>query len=179
MPTHQNVFKSKTVRMGTAAPRRQHARNEEQEFGLAQKEFLICPDCNCVFFDKAWHHNLGEDAKRLKENKNIRSKICPADKMKRDKTFEGELVILLSKEKSGEKNEIMNAVTNSGEQAREKDPMDRILWTENNGNEIKVLTSENQLAVRIGKKLESSFKGGALEIKHSHEEDVIRAFWKY
>lgn len=179
MLQYQNTPKSKAVRMGTTAPRRQRSKKDEQEFGLAKKEFIICPNCESVFFDKAWHHSLEEDAKHLTDRKNIRFKICPACRMEKDRTFEGELVISLSKEKLAEKNEIINVIKNSDEQARAHDPMDRILWIEYKGNEIRVLTSENQLAVRMGKKLESAFKGGSLEIKHSHEEDVIRAFWKY
>ncbi len=165
--------------MGTAAPRRQRSKKDEQEFGLARKEFIICPDCNSVFFDKAWHHSLEEDAKHLTDGKNIKFKICPACRMKKDRTFEGELVITLSKGKIGEKQEIMNVVKNSGEQARAHDPMDRILWVEDGGAEIRVLTSENQLPVRIGKKLKSAFKGSSLEIRRSHEEDVMRAYWSY
>ena len=99
--------------------------------------------------------------------------------MEKDRTFEGELVITLSKEKLAEKNEIMNVVKNSDERARAHDPLDRVLWIEYKGSEIRVLTSENQLAVRMGKKLESAFKGSSLEIKHSHGEDIIRVFWKY
>lgn len=165
--------------MGTIAPRRQRSKKEEQEFGLARKEFVICPDCDSVFFDKSWHHSLEEDAQHLKDNKNTRFKICPACRMKKDRTFEGELVIKLSKEKLGEKREVMNVVKNSDEQARSHDPLDRVLWIEDKGNEIRVLTSENQLAARIGKKLRSAFKGSAFEIKHSHEEDTIRVRWEY
>lgn len=179
MPTYQNTPKSKAVRMGTTAPRRQRPKKDEQEFGLARKEFVICPGCSCVFFDKSWHHSLEEDARHLTDRKNIRFKTCPACRMKKDRTFEGELVIELSKEKLGEKKEILNVIKNSDEQAQAHDPMDRILWIEDGGAKIRILISENQLAVRIGKKLESAFKGGVLEIKHSHGEDVIRAFWKY
>ena len=169
--------------MGTIAPRRLRSKKEEQEFGLARKEFIICPDCKCVFFDKAWHHSLEEDIKHLENRgsrfKNLKFKVCPACRMKKDNTFEGELVIVLQKEKLGEKREILNVIKNSDEQAQSHDPMDRVLWIEDKKNEIRVLTSENQLAVRIGKKLKSAFKGGALEIRHSHDEDVMRAYWRY
>jgi len=144
---------------------------------LARKEFVICPDCNSIFFDKAWHHKLEEDIKHLKEFKGLKFKTCPACRMKKDRTFEGELTIKLSKEGLGEKRKILNAVKNSDEQARSRDPMDRILWTEDEDSKIRVLTSENQLVTRIGKKLKSAF-GGTLEIRHSHEEDVIRVRWE-
>jgi len=179
MLQYQKTPKSKAIRIGTIAPRCQRSKKNKQELGLAEKEFIICPDCNCVFFDKAWHHSLDEDVKHIRESKSLKFKICPACRMKRDRTFEGELVIELSKEKPSEKKEIMNIIKNSDQQAQAHDPMDRILWTENKNNETRVFTSENQLAVRIGKKLKSSFKGSVLEIKHSHEEDVIRVRWKH
>lgn len=179
MPRYQSVSKSKAVRMGTAAPRRQRSKKDEQEFGLAKKEFIICPNCESVFFDKAWHHSLEEDARHLRKSKHLKFKVCPACQMEKDRTFEGELVVTLSQERTAEKNEIINLIKNSDKQARAHDPMDRVLWIEYKGGEIRVLTSENQLAVRIGKKLESAFKGGSLEIKHSHGEDIIRVFWKY
>jgi hypothetical protein len=176
---YQNISKSKAVRTGTIAPRRQRSKKEEQEFGLAQKEFEICPDCNSVLFEKSWHHSLEEDARHLTDKKRIKFTACPACRMKKDRTFEGELVISLSKEKLPEKKEILNVIKNSDEQARAHDPMDRVLWIEYKSSEIRVLTSENQLAVRMGKKLESAFKGGMLKIKHSHGEDTIRVRWEY
>jgi hypothetical protein len=183
MTKYQNLPKSEAVRMGTTAPRRQRSKKDEQEFGLAQKEFVTCPNCNSAFFDKAWHHSLEEDKKHLENKgrnfKNLKLKICPACRMDKDGTFEGELVIALSKEKLGKKQEIMNVIKNSGEQARARDPMDRILRIEDGGAEVRVLTSENQLAVRIGKSLESAFKNGILDIRHSHEEDTIRVHWSY
>jgi hypothetical protein len=34
------------------------------------------------------------------------------------------------------------------------------------------------LAVKIGKKLDSAFKGGRLEIKYSNKEDTARVIWE-
>jgi len=45
-------------------------------------------------------------------------------------------------------------------------------------SDIEILTTENQLAVRIGKKLKKTFKG-KLEIKHSHEESTTRVVWEH
>lgn len=179
MTKYQNVSKSEAVRHGTIAPRRQRSKKEKQEFGLAKKEYIVCPDCSAVYFDKAWHHALEEDLGHLREDKNIQFKICPACRMKRDKIFEGELVINMASiaPKTGE--EIMKIIENSDKQAQDKDPLDRILWIEKDKKEIRVFTSENQLAVRMGKKLKSSIKGSTIKIARSHEEDVIRVYWKY
>ena len=94
------------------------------------------------------------------------------------KIFEGEVTIKLGSKGGKVKTDILNTIKNSDEQARDRDPMDRILWMKDKDDEVRVFTSENQLAVRIGKKLESSFPGSKLEIKHSGE-DIIRVYWEY
>ncbi len=144
---------------------------------------MICETCQSVYFEKAWHHSLDEDAKHLTDEKiekaEIKFKTCPACQMKKDKAFEGELIIKMSGANPTIRQNVMSLLKNSDIQAMEKDPMDRILWTEIKGNDTHVYTSENQLAVRMGKKLESAFKGSTLAINHSKEEDLIRATWEY
>ncbi|OGN08927.1 MAG: hypothetical protein A3J46_02610 [Candidatus Yanofskybacteria bacterium RIFCSPHIGHO2_02_FULL_41_11] len=99
--------------------------------------------------------------------------------MIRNKLFEGELIIKIKNQntKIKIKEDILNTIKNSNKQAQERDPLDRILWMEDKGDEVRIFTSENQLAVRIGKKLKSSFSGSKLEIRHS-DEDIVRVYWK-
>jgi len=161
-------------------------RTEHEEFGPGKKEFIICPDCGAVYYDKSWKSSIEGDLKYHQKNleeKMVRvDELCPACKMKRDKVFEGEVVIKVkSKTEKGKtedieglKKEILNNVKNTEKNAMEWDLMDRILWTEEKNDEIRIYTSENQLAVRIGKNLEKAFKNGSLEIKYSKGEDIIR-----
>lgn len=162
---------------GAVNRRHQRSRKEESEFGKAGKEFILCRECNSVFFDKAWHHRLGEekDSHFLKSGKKIKFELCPACKMARDNLFEGELIIKLKEESEKLKTNILNTINNSDKQARERDPMDRILRIEEKTDGIHVFTSENQLAVKIGKKLKSSFNGGKMDIQHTGE-DLIRVY---
>lgn len=127
---------------------------------------------------------MDEDVKHLRDEKNIdrkqlKFKTCPACQMKKDKSFEGEVIINLSGKGAAAKNEILHLIKNTDDQARFRDTLDRVLWTQDSGNEIHIFTSENQLAVMIGKKLDSAFKGGKLGIKYSHQEDPIRVHWQY
>src|SRR3989338_7954072 len=157
-----NKTASKT---GAINRRNQRSRKEESEFGKAGKEFIICNGCDSVFFDKAWHHRLEEEkSAHLKTDRKIKFELCPACKMERDKLFEGELVINIKNKELSIKNNVLNTVKNSDKQARERDPMDRILRIEERADGIHIFTSENQLAVRIGKKLKSSFPKSNLEI---------------
>ena len=164
------------VKTGMISKRHQRSRKEESEFGLAGKEFLKCSGCGVVYFDKSWHHGLLEEKQEhLKENRRFRFTLCPACKMKKDKVFEGELVIKLKTYNLKLKTDILNTIKNSDEQAQERDPLDRVLWTEERGDSVHIFTSENQLAVRIGKKLESSFPKSKVEIRRSGE-DVTRVY---
>lgn len=171
--------KKMAVKTGMLNRKHQRSRKEESEFGLGQKEFLKCSDCGVVYFDKSWHRSLLEEKlEHLKEKKQFKFTLCPTCKMKKNKVFEGQLTIRLTTNNQRFKEEILNTVKNSDKQGQEWDPLDRILWMEDGVNEVKVYTSENQLAVKIGKKLKSSFPGSTLEIKHSGE-DIIRVYWKY
>src|SRR3989338_3430959 len=156
------------------------SKKEEQEFGLAKKGFIICSDCGSCYFYKSWHHAMeAEKLSSLKKDKLIKLDICPACKMGKEKRYEGELVIKLKIKNEKVKSDILNSIKNSDKQAREKDPMDRVLWMEEKPDELHVFTSENQLAVKIGKKIKSSLGKGKLIIKHSQEEDVTRVYFEF
>lgn len=167
------------VKTGMIGRRHQRSRKEESEFGLAGKEFILCSDCGSVYFDKSWHNRLEEEkVAHFKPGKRVNFELCPACKMKKDKIFEGEIIIKLKSKNEKVKSDVLNTIKNSDKQGQELDPMDRILWMENRQDGLRIFTSENQLAVRIGKKLKSSFGGSKLEIKHTGE-DIIRVYWEY
>ncbi len=154
-----------------------HSKKDEQEFGLAKKEFVECIDCGSCYFEKSWHHTLDEEKmSHIKKDKLIKMELCHACKMLKEKRYEGEVVIKFSGTMN--KQEIMNEIKNSDIQARQKDPLERVLWTEDKPDGLHVFTSENQLAVRIGKKIHSSLGKGNLTIKHSDDEDVTRVYFE-
>lgn len=172
----RSLSNKQAVKTGAIDRRHQRSRKEESEFGLGQKEFLKCSDCGVVYFDKSWHGSLLEEKQEhLKEDRQFKFTLCPACKMAHNKLFEGELVVKLKVKGEKLKSDVMNTINNSNKQAQDWDPLDRILWTEDNGNEVRIFTSENQLVVKIGKKLRSSFPGSTLKIKHSGE-DIIRVY---
>lgn len=166
--TRQEVKKSK----GAIKPHLPKSKKEDQEFGLGKQNIVMCPECKAAYYYKSWHHSL-EDYQKLSEDKRIKFSICPACQMIKDKTYEGQVIIrgiMLDK-----KDEIINLIKNVAERAFKRDPMDRIIKIENNSiSEVEVLTTENQLAVSIGKQVKRAFKGGAIEIKWSDEESVAR-----
>jgi len=168
---HPTVPKPGRQIRGKFTLRRPKSRKEEAEFGPGKIDYIICPQCGCVYFDKSWHHSLEQDFKRLKETKNIQFRICPACQMIKDKKYEGEITLEAVPKEFEE--DIKNLAKNYGKRAIEADPMDRIIKITQEKEKIRILTTENQLAVRIAKKIKQSF-GGEIKISYSHQEDTVR-----
>lgn len=141
---------------------------------------IICPKCHAVFFDKHWH---GSDAlyQAYKTASEIVYEMCPEDKMIEEghgeTNYEGEAVFL--NVPPGEVLEIVQQIRNIGKRAERRDPEDKIIKIDIKGRLIRVLTTENQLAVSIAKQVDKSHKGGKLEIKWSDGDQTARAVWEF
>lgn len=167
-----NAMKKKPYqKIGQYDKRRAFSRKDAVEFRVGKKEFIVCPDCKNVHYKKSWHHDFPKDI--LPERRDIRFALCPACKMEKENLFEGEIVI--KNVPSVVRKDVIGAIKNSDKQARINDPQDRVLRINEEKDRIVVQTSENQLAVRIAKKVKETFKGRAkLQIFYSRN-DVTRA----
>lgn len=155
------------------------SKKEEQEFGPGKKDFVACPDCDAVYYDKSWKHGFEGGLKQENDTeKSISFKVCPADAMRRDGVFEGELTLVGIP--AGEKEGILNRVRNMGEKAQASDPLDRILSLEEKGGTVRITTSENQLALQMGKAVQKASKASSIESTFSRAESPTRVTvsWK-
>jgi len=152
------------------APRIPKPRKEEAEFGPGKIDIIMCKNCDSVYYKKSWHHRL-EDHKQFSEDKRIKFILCPACQMIKDKKYEG--VVTLENLPQEKREEILNLVKNVGKRGFKNDPMDRIIEIKKPGEQIEIFTTENKLAVIIGKQIKRAFKG-KLEIKWSHQESTVR-----
>ncbi|MEK9152023.1 MAG: hypothetical protein AAB692_01525 [Patescibacteria group bacterium] len=141
----------------------------------------VCPSCFAVFYDEHWHTpfqaaNMSRDAGVL------RSETCDACKMADSKAgaevtgFGGE-VVLSGWRDLNDKMELLHLVRNVGKQARAMDTEHRIARIVDEGDVIKVYTTENQLAASIGKKLDGARKGGSLEIVWAERDRPAMVRW--
>ena len=93
--------------------------------------------------------------------------------MIKDGRYEGEVIIENVAEQ--EREEIENLITNFGETAFGRDPMDRIISIETIAKGmLRVLTTENQMAQQLAKKIKKTFKG-KVSFLHSRRESTLRA----
>jgi hypothetical protein len=143
-------------------------------------QFLVCQKCGAVYLKKHWYNNSSL-AEFLKKQKNIKYSICGECALKPLSTrgaylYEGEVLLT---NLGADKEAILRLAKNVGERAIKRDPEDQILKIEDKNDSLRILTSENQLAISIGKQVAQAFKGGILKIKFSHQEEVVRVTWRH
>ncbi|MBU3964153.1 hypothetical protein KJ562_00225 [Patescibacteria group bacterium] len=146
-------------------------KNETAEFGKAKAGIFVCQECNAVFWKKSWRHGL--EGVLEAEKQNIKSVFCPACQMIKNNRYEGEIIIENIQEEK--KQEIENLISNFSEIAFKKDPMDRIISIQTVAKGmLRVLTTENQMAQQLAKKIKKTFKG-RVSFMFSKRESTLRA----
>lgn len=144
-----------------------------QNPGKKNKGLTVCKTCGIYLTGKHWTHPT--EAKAVKEGAQVIFTLCPACRMAKDGGFAGELVL---KDFPGERKHMMlETIKNSGNQAFRQNPLHRVLNVTESKSQIRVLTTENQLAVRLGKEVERAF-GGNLEIHWSKDDEPVYVVWK-
>lgn len=139
-------------------------------YGDHMKGVMLCPVCHNVFYKKAWHHAASKSPalQNLLREKKVSLHLCPACAMARDHLYEGEL--LLENVPDKVRVELLRFITAYTERSQKRDPQDRILAIEETATGYRILTSENQLALKLGKKVQALYKTKAeLSIAHSKE----------
>ena len=145
----------------------QHQREEnDHNNGPTDKKGIEeCPVCKNVYDDKHWKHSIndihGEHVAVAHEL------ICPACTMIKDHTFEGEVIVEGIPEAM--KGDLSGLIANFGTHATTDNPQHRIIAAEDNGTSMRITTTENQMAERLGKQIHSAMKGTTIDISHRDE----------
>jgi len=146
-------------------------RTEGQEFGLAKKNYLLCPVCLAIYHEKSWHHRLDGAAAGL-EGKKLAFKLCPACDMIAARQYEGRLII--ENVPARLQGELFNLIQSFSRKAYEKDCQHRLIAITRNGHgNWLVTTTENQLATKLGKKIGEVFNGTDVKISYSRQPDDV------
>lgn len=185
MPKQKRIITKKSVKKGTAKsvlanPKGGKTKGDLHKPGSSGlKGMLRCEGCRAVYFDKHWH-----SAKVLGDMDlfGIAAGLCDECAMTKKKSagspaYAGE-VVLDGEFAPAEKAEILALVRNAGKRASSRDPMDRIVRIAEAGGAVRVYTTENQLAVAIGKQVHHARKGGTLTITWSKGDKLVRVHWQ-
>lgn len=138
---------------------------EEHEFPKGEKGVDQCKVCRAVYYKKSWRHeqmNL-EGLKTLSKGAPFKVAVCPACKMIANHEFEGEIVLKnVPKEIAGD---LKHAAENFCQRAYEKDSQHRLIKMKDGKEGLTITTTENQLAVKLAKKLQEDFKNKKWKIE--------------
>lgn len=146
----------------------QTSRVQKREFPQGKKGVVFCKICNVVYFNKSWHHNLRYHP-ALREDLPVAFTICPACLMTQNKKYEGRIRLINVPPQAQENLEnLIHAFTHC---AYGKDPMDRLIAIKHSGTNMEVTTTENQLAVRLAKKIKDTHKKTRMSVSYDHSKD--------
>lgn len=144
---------------------------EKEKYQRKKLGLVFCKECKAVYYKKSWHHNLNQKSK-IKSQK---FGLCPACQMIKNRQFEGKIIIKNIPSKIY--NNLLSLVKTFSHRAYQVDPMDRLIEIKNIGiNQLKnqhksaslvITLTENQLAVKLAKKIKEVFKKAKIEISYS------------
>lgn len=140
----------------------------EHEFPKGKEGIVFCRSCNAVYFKKSWHHNLRRH-KTLREDIPVKFTVCPACVMIQNNMYEGK--VILKNIPAAVVENLENLVHAFTHRAFQKDPMDRLIALKRTGKEMEATMTENQLAVKLAKKIKDVYKKVDMRVSYGHAKD--------
>src|SRR3989344_1526369 len=142
---------------GVKLPQRGREAKREQ-FGRQPKELVLCPKCRNIRFEKRWlPADKAEGLENFRSKKGmLKRELCPACTMIENHVFEGEIFIAGFPKKY--QTELLHLLRAFGKIAEEKDPQDRIIGITQSRDGWHVTTTEDEMAVRLARKIQSAYK---------------------
>jgi hypothetical protein len=145
------------------------------------KSVAVCPRCQAIYYDKHWH-SWNTANRRLPKDLPITVVLCracailTAEKGSARDSYGGE-VILSGLKKLDDRLETIGLIKNIGKRATRRNPEAQIIKIEDRGDSVRVTTTDNQLAVALGKQIDAAIKGGKLKVVWSREDVPARVHW--
>lgn len=136
---------------------------------------LMCHECRAIYDGKYWRPFEKLDPKLVDE---LKISICPACHEQFDHISDG-VLHLNGTGFEAHRAEIKNLIHNTAEREEERDILNRVERIEEEGDQMTVYTTKNQLAVELGKKINNAYKGGKLEIKWSKDDKPVEVHWNF
>ncbi|MBX9686728.1 MAG: hypothetical protein K2X27_08500 [Candidatus Obscuribacterales bacterium] len=135
----------------------------------------VCERCQAVGMHKHWFvdNALYES---MAGNPLVRMVVCPGCKRIEKKVYEGE--VLLDSPLLAENREMVyGTLYHAAAKAFLRNPLSRVALIEEEGEQIRIVTTTCTLAERLGKAIQKAFKG-KLKIKPSKDEKFVFVKWQ-
>jgi NMD protein affecting ribosome stability and mRNA decay len=132
-----------------------------------------CENCGAVYLNKRWY--IDAEAASLQPEKISRSVICPGCRKVKDHYAEG-YVNLSGAYLWEHEEEIHNIIKNEEKKARNKNPLEKIISMERQGDDLLIETTEEKLAEHLGRALHKAHQG-ELKVTWTDDHAICRVAW--
>ena len=142
------------------------------EYGKAGKGVIVCEICHNVFFKKGWHQSGSAPLVGGKlSGTGVHFALCPTCKMKKGNLYGGKITIKNIPTQTRE--ELFNLISGFGRRALERNPQDRIMDIKTTGGTFLITTNNDQLAVKLGNKINDTFNKTQKKVSFSSEPEEV------
>jgi hypothetical protein len=135
----------------------------------------VCKECCAVYEKKRWRFDDAAYAK-LSQQKQARTVTCPACVKTHDRYAEGVLTLRWSGLPE-HRRDILSLLRRVVARAKDVNPLGRIVKIEDDGKEVRVLTTNTALAQRMGREMEQAYHGKT-HYHWSHRDKLVRVYWE-
>jgi hypothetical protein len=148
-------------------------RRDDEVPGLVHT--YVCPACHAILKDTVWFVDEALYC-QLEEQAGVWPALCPGCLRVARGIHQGE-VLLQSRLLVPSKSAALHLIGIEEERTRCSDPGSRLTAVEDNGDQIKVLTTTPLLAERIGQAFRKAYEGD-LEIERQRQGGSCRVLWR-
>jgi NMD protein affecting ribosome stability and mRNA decay len=135
----------------------------------------LCESCHALYHNKRWYLDV-EAFEAAKAGGDFHWATCPACQKIAERYPEG-VVTLRGDYVWDHEEEIRNILKHEEERAMAKNPLQRIIRMEREGNDLVIETTEEKLAEHLGRALHKSHQGD-LKVSWTEEHSVCRVTWE-
>ncbi|MBI2500947.1 MAG: hypothetical protein HYW02_05690 [Deltaproteobacteria bacterium] len=136
----------------------------------------VCRGCHAVYHNRHWTLTIGGNGKiRHKGPENGPMVLCPACQKIGDR-FPSGVIQLKGAYLKLHRTDIINLIRNEETRARGFNPLERIMSIHETADGLKIETTSEKLAQRIGNRLQRAHKG-EVHYHWSNNEHFVRVEW--
>ncbi len=157
--------------------KRGRARTSENPFmsDAGLKEPALCTSCHALYRNKRWYLDP-EAAGKAENSPDTNLVTCPACQKAAQSYPEG-IVTLRGGYLWDHEEEIRNILKNEETKAMAKNPLERIMTMERQGDDLIIETTEKKLAEHLGRAMNKAHQG-ALNVSWDADHQCCRVTWE-
>lgn len=139
------------------------------------REPSICESCHALYRNKRWYLDP-QEFEAARNDSDVHWVTCPACQKIAEHYPEG-VVTLRGEYLWNHEEEIRNTLRNEENKAMAKNPLERIIRMDREGEELVIETTEEKLAEHLGRILHRAHRGD-LNISWDQDHDLCRVTWE-